>query len=91
MATLSLHNWLLSSTGPGANYKDNCPEKPDFILPLSTQGGNRTPENAQEMRNSICDFFEKVKEFNLVIQDKNLLKSIHSRKSILLSLQLQRL
>lgn len=57
MATLSLHNWLLSSTGTGPRYKDNCPDKPDFILPLASQGGNRTPENAQEMRNSLRDFF----------------------------------
>lgn len=57
MATLSLHNWLLTSTGNGPRYKDNCPNSPDVILPLGVQAGNRSSVNAQTMRNSLCNFF----------------------------------
>lgn len=57
MATLSLHNWLLTSTGTGPRYKDNCPKTPDGILPFKMQSGNRSSENAQTMRDSLCNFF----------------------------------
>lgn len=55
MATLSLHNWLLTSSGIGPKYKDNCPKSPDGILPLSTQSGNRSSVDGLTMRDSLCN------------------------------------
>lgn len=59
LATLSLHNWLMTSSGSGPQYKDNCPPSPapGGILALRQQIGNRSSNSAQAMRDSLCEFF----------------------------------
>lgn len=59
LATLALHNWLMTSSGTGPRYKDDCPLSPaqGGILRLGQQIGNRSSDSAQAMRDSLCQFF----------------------------------
>lgn len=49
----------MTSTGPGRNYKDGCPGTPELggIVGLRQQIGNHSTNNAQEMREDLCNFF----------------------------------
>lgn len=61
LAALSLHNWLMTSTGPGRNYRDDCPDTPATggILNLVEQVGDLSSDNPQIMRENLCNFFVK--------------------------------
>lgn len=49
----------MTSSGEGPLYKDDCPASPASggILGLTQQIGNRSSNSAQEMRESLCKFF----------------------------------
>lgn len=61
MAAVALHNWLMTSTGPGPRYGDDCPDTPAAggMVRLAQQLGDLSSSNPQIMREELCKFFVK--------------------------------
>lgn len=58
MATLSIHNWLMSSSNSKIRFENEMLESPDKYMPLiGAQKSYTVPVNALKMRDSLRSFF----------------------------------